>query len=168
MKHAVTLSVVVSLLAGTNVMAQQADFVFDDYVNSTFTGQVLAQASSNNLPDFDKLNETENRYQSLMAQSKRNKHYSTVSKYTTIAVAIAGVAVAVSNTEKNSNGDREFNETGQTGLGVAMVGGIIGSLITSYYSDKSAALASQAEKLSQGVSYDANTQAFVYRVSYQF
>lgn len=169
MKKKLLVGILVSNFLSTAVLsAEVPSFDMDKYTHGSFTSAVVAQATKVAVPDFEKLNETESRYEQLMAESERNASYASISKISGYTLLLGGLLVGMSSTETNESGKKELDSTGKTAVGVAVIGGAIGGLLGSYFSSKSHSLKSEAEKLSHGVSYDASTSALVYQATYRF
>jgi hypothetical protein len=129
----------------------------------------LALAENTATPEgLSQLVDVEKKYEQYLAAADRNSGYKSVAKYTTMAVVIGGLGVAFSNTEETAEGKREFTQEGKVGLGAAIVGGVIGGLLTSHFNSKSREYKGKAEALSKGLTYDAQHGAMSYKISYAF
>lgn len=147
-------------LAAQAMAGEQVDY--SAYIQLAEVAEVVAPEGLDSLVDVEK------KYEQYLAAAERNNGYKSVAKYTTMAVVIGGLGVAFSNTEETAEGEREFTQEGKVGLGAAIVGGVIGGLLTAHFNSKSSEYKGKAEALSKGLTYDARHGAMGYQISYAF
>ena len=128
------------------------------------------QQSSAPLDALDKLEKSENKHAELLAQADAAESKKTIAQYTSGTLALAGLVVAVTNVEKDENGERTktLDGTGTAGAVVALASILIGTYLASSYGSEAAALRMEAEGVSKGLTFAPAKQGVGIAMTYKF
>lgn len=128
------------------------------------------QQSSAPLDALDKLEKSENKHAELLAQADAAESKKTITQYTSGALALAGLVVAVSNVEKDENGEKTktLDGTGTAGAVLALASIIIGTYLATSYGNDAEALRNEAEGVSKGLSFAPAKEGVGIAITYKF
>ncbi len=126
--------------------------------------------SSAPLDALDKLEKSENKHAELLAQADAAESKKTVTQYTSGALALAGLVIAVSNVEKDENGEKTktLDGTGTAGAVLALASIIVGTYLANSYGSDAEALRNEAEGVSKGLSFAPAKDGVGIAMTYKF
>jgi hypothetical protein len=128
------------------------------------------QQSSAPLDTLDKLEKSENKHAELLAQADAAESKKTITQYTSGTLALAGLVIAVSNVEKDENGEKTktLDGTGTAGAVLALASIIVGTYLANSYGSDAEALRNEAEGVSKGLTFAPAKQGVGIAMTYKF